>query len=93
MSGIRTVRLLDRRPGEPANEVKEIHGVEIEAGIPLPEKRHTPGRLRQIMFALQVGESFVWPNRAKIDSRVDAGGREYVTRILPDGKFRIWRTK
>lgn len=89
---MREVRLLDRRPGEPVNEAKIVEGVRIETGVPIPTRHQPMGRLRAIMLALEVGESFVWPSRARIDSRIDRG-RQFHSRKLPDGRYRVWRVK
>lgn len=97
MSAVRTVRLLDRRPGEPADETKEVAGIVIERHVPLAAIPHRPpAPIIQALRALEVGESFVWASQAK-DQRLRVQsthpGRGFASRKLPDGRFRIWRTK
>lgn len=80
---LRTVRKLDGLP-----EVKEVCGVVIERGVPLP-RRSPLGRLDAILAALEVGESFVHPNRAYI--RTKQGSKVFTARKIHGGKYRIWR--
>lgn len=80
---VRTVRRLDER-----SEVKEVAGVRIEQGVPIP-KRTPPGRLESILMALEVGESFVHSSRAYI--RTKQAGKVFTMRKLGGGKYRVWR--
>ena len=91
MSAVRTVRLIDRVPGEPANEEKAVRGVKIEKGIPIPGT-HQRGKWKTVMDALEVGESFVDTVRRKLDSKDTIPGRVYVSRKCSGG-YRVWRTK
>ena len=41
---------------------------------------------------MEVGESFVSEKRSKLDGKAKLPGREFTSRRLADGRFRIWRT-
>ena len=89
--------MLDRAPGEPVDEIKEVAGIVIERGIPLADVPHKPpSPIVQALRALEVGESLVWASQAK-DQRLKVQtkhpGRSFASRRLPDGRFRIWRIK
>ena len=99
---LRTVRLLDRRPGEPTNEVREVAGYILEKNVPLP--RHAAGRFSPLLdaiLALEPGESLVDRTQAK-EQRYKARKRHgkhvsfCVDKIKEGehrGKYRIWRLK
>lgn len=79
------------------SEVKEIAGVVIEKGLPIPPRvTRAVDRVVTVLNALEVGESFV-SNRNEKDHRTKvqkATGRKFVGRPLSGGKqWRIWRTK
>ena len=90
-SATRRVMLLDRAPGQAAPEFKSVRGVRIEKGVPIP-RTHQIGKLKAIMLAMEVGESFVSEKRSKLDGKAKLPGREFTSRRLADGRFRIWRT-
>lgn len=87
----RTVRNLDRRPGEPSNEVKEVRGVRIDRDVPLPSRQHW-GKLDEVLMALEPGESFEHTSRVGSRKMRDKG-KQFTQRRLPSGKYRIWRMK
>jgi hypothetical protein len=93
---MRTVRLLDRRPGETVNDCREVAGIVIESGIPLAMIPRQITAIVQALTALQVGDSLVWRHQAK-DARIRVQGkhkgRSFASRKLPDGRYRIWRVK
>ena len=84
--------LLDTRPGEPGREYMSIRGVRVEKGVPVP-KTHQQGKWKTVLDALDVGDSFVHSKRVKLDGKAKIPGKEFTSRRLSDGKFRMWRTK
>lgn len=92
IASIRTIRRLDER-----SETKEIAGVAIETGIPVPPRvTRAVSKVVTVLKALEVGESFV-ANRDERDTRVKVSrvtGRKFVGRPLDPQKkrWRIWRT-
>lgn len=92
IASIRTVRRLDER-----SEVKEIAGVRIDKGIPVPPRiTRAVAAVVMVLKGMEVGDSFV-SNRNERDHRIKVKketGREFVGRPLNGGKqWRIWRTK
>lgn len=91
MNALRTVRRLDER-----SETKEIAGVVIESGIPVPPRvTRAVAKAILVLKALQVGESFV-SHRDERDNRVrvqrECPGRKFVGRPIEGGKrWRLWR--
>lgn len=87
--GLRTIRRLDER-----SETKEIAGVVIEKGIPVPSRvTQQVSRVLTVLRALEVGESFV-AVRNERDHRLTvqkATGRKFVGRPLDGKRWRIWR--
>jgi hypothetical protein len=92
---IRTVRLLDRRPGEGPKvddppvvrtpRPKTVAGIAIERDVPLPEPRGRETPAMQALLALEVGESFVHNGSVKtaIHSKpVRKSGRKFTARRL-----------
>lgn len=86
---MRTVRLMDRRPGEPKDEVKEVMGIRIDRDIPLPPR--LIGKIDAALMALEIGESFEHTKR--IGTRKKLAGKKFTIRRQPNGKYRVWRTK
>jgi hypothetical protein len=95
MSGaVRTIRALDRRPGEPDREVKTVAGIPIERGVPISAPR-TGSKVVQALLALEVGESFTYGPTVKTSvhsKNVRASGRRFTLRRISDATFRVWRT-
>lgn len=93
ISAIRTVRRLDER-----TEVKEIAGIVIEKGIPIPSRvTKAVAKVVMVLRAMDVGESFT-SDRTEKDHRLRVEretGRKFVGRPvnLQKTKWRIWRTK
>ena len=53
---VRTVRLLDRAPGEPAIEKKVVAGIEISREIPIPPPRGpVPGAAKLLRVLRETG--------------------------------------
>lgn len=88
----RNVMLLDTRPGEPGREYREVRGVRIESGVAIPKTHPKLGKLKEIMLAMNVGDSFFTVKRSKLDGKAKLPGREYASRRV-DGGYRTWRTK
>lgn len=88
MSNVRTIRLLDRERGKPT-ESREVAGIVVEKGVPLPEPRTTG--LMDALRALEVGESFLYHCHIK-DRANRVPGRKFACRKRPDGQWRVWRT-
>lgn len=80
---LRTVRRLDER-----SETKEVCGVTISKDIPAPRLRQ--GNLRQILAAMEVGDSVLYYRQLR--SQDDKSGKmRFVSRQLGPEKFRCWR--
>lgn len=91
---VRTVRLTDRRLGEPSNETREVAGYVIEKHVPLPKPAGHPSPLVKVLLAMEVGDSIVHrrrPNTATHSKPVKKSGRTFTSRRLADGRYRIWR--
>jgi hypothetical protein len=91
----RTVRLLDRRPGQPADDARTVAGYVIEKGVPLPKARDHTARQKEALLALAVGDSIVFPDQAK-DARAalrkSHPEREFTRRRVKGSTGqRIWR--
>lgn len=89
---MREVRLLDRKPGEPAKETKIVEGIRIDKNIPIPEKKIYPARIDAALAALEVGESFEHTKRTKSRPEKHAG-KKFTQRKLGPDRYRIWRVK
>ena len=85
VTAIRTVRRLDE-----TSETKEVYGIRIDKGVPIPSRQPT-GRVDAALLALEVGESFV--HTARVGTRLKVRDKRFTQRRLPDGRYRIWRTK
>lgn len=83
---VRTVHLLDRAPGKPL-ETREVAGIKIDKGIPLPPR--LVGKIDAALMAMEVGESF--EHTARIGTRKRLKGKKFTVRSQPNGKFRVWR--
>lgn len=94
-STLRTVRLLDRKPGEPGREEKIVAGITIETNVPLPDPRGHFSPVLEALLALQVNESFHTmrhPRSSLHSKRVKKTGRTFTARDLGAGKgWRVWR--
>lgn len=84
---LRTVSLLDREPGK-AYESREVAGVKLEKGIPLPPR--VTGKIDAALMALEIGESF--EHTARMGTRKKLHPKKFVMRKQPNGKYRVWRT-
>lgn len=90
---IRTVRRLDEH-----SETKEVAGIRIDKGIPVPPRTTKKvAAVMQVLAALEVGESFV-SHRDERDMRTRTQaiypGRSFVGRPVHGTKnWRIWRVK
>jgi len=96
MNNARTVRLLDRQPGKPADDSRTVAGFVIERGVPMPESYGLIPRQRAALLALAVGESIVFINYANDPRRTlrkTHPERAYSHRKLKTGGYRIWRIK
>lgn len=93
IAAVRTVRRLDER-----SETKEIAGVVIEKGIPVPPRiTRAVAKVVTVLTTMEVGDSFV-SERDERDHRVKVSrqtGRKFVGRPLDPQKkrWRIWRIK
>ena len=71
----------------------------IEKGIPLPKKLHRGGRdkakVRLAMEAMEVGESFLWPEEKRGAVLMLAWKylrpKRFTTESQDDGTVRVWR--
>ncbi len=67
--------------------------IQIESGVPIPEKRAGLWSLADQMREMKVGDSFVMPPDYKSNSANSVGssiGIKVTTRKLPEGT-RVWR--
>lgn len=85
---LRDVRLLDREPGK-AYESRQVGGIKIEKGIPIPDR--VIGKIDAALMALDIGESF--EHTARIGTRKKLGAKKFMMRRQPNGKYRVWRIK
>lgn len=95
MNNIRTVRLLDRAPGQRADDARTVAGYVIERGVPVPSSRSNRSELRAAIAALGVGESLVAdtvPHDILTRQRLEHPDRGYTQRKLKTGGWRVWRT-
>lgn len=85
---VRTIRRLDER-----SESREVNGIRIDKGIPIPPSKDRVGRIQAVLEALEVGESFEHTARFYRRKNPKTAGRSYTQRQLGPKKWRIWRTK
>lgn len=92
MTTTRTIRHLDREPGQRAQV--EVAGFVIESDVPPPIERGRGNPIRQAMESLQVGQSFLIPGARKTAPVLGIAklvqGRKFRTRTLSTG-VRVWR--
>jgi len=87
---LRTVRRLDVK-----EEIRTVHGVVIERGIPIPS-RLTPSPVLDVLAALEPGDSFVHASRCcdtRKALRKRFPDRSFAARRVDSKRWRIWRTK
>jgi hypothetical protein len=91
----RAVRLLDRRPGQPADDARTVAGYVIERGVPIPRAKQDRSALREAIEALAVGESLVCkdiPHDLLKRARERHPGCTWTQRKIKTGGWRVWRT-
>ncbi len=90
----RTIRQLDREPGQRPRT--EVAGFVIEDNVPLPTPRGRTNPLRVAMQALEVGQSFLIPGATSTRGALGVAklveGKRFRTRTLSTG-VRVWRTE
>lgn len=90
---VRTVRLLDRTPGQPSDDhARILFGVTLNRCGPPPPKKQQRHPIRAAMELMEVGESFLHSHRCKdVCNALRASGKDFTSRRQPNGQYRIWR--
>lgn len=68
--------------------------IEIESGIPIPERKSGALKWAPMLLAMKSGDSFVvrnLPVKASVCSSAKNAGVKICTRKTEDGQYRIWR--
>lgn len=90
----RTIRQLDREPGQRPRT--EVAGFVIDSDVPMPMERGRANPIRLAMEALQVGQSFLIPGAKRTTAALGVAklveGQRFRTRTLSTG-VRVWRTE
>lgn len=80
------------------NKRFDLSTLRIESGIPIPRKetRQAPNDWIGLLRKMKVGKSFVVPTRSLSATAFGAAKRAGIavtTQALPNGTYRVWRTR
>lgn len=70
--------------------------IELEKGIPVPEKAYAKSGLLQTLKVMEIGDSFVWPKakRGGLPTYFrQIHNAKFTSRTIDNDSVRVWRTE